>query len=563
MLTPEPKSANCAGTIVVLIDESDAMASPIAGGTRSKAEGVATAVNSMLNQLAAGPSVRVALVAYGGVGAEGPQSRWAGPLQGRSLVASEELPAAPVTVEDRIRRIPGPGGMGVAREETIRFPVWYVPQKDSGGTFENAMALSLQILVDEGNDSSGKPPLLLHLFADLPAPSRWQAESVSNTLAAAIGCHLHLGTNDRIPATLYPSSSQHLATEDVASLFNASPPLPGTLADALRTANVPVSPGARGMVYQAAMGDLIRFLLLAKAYAASGPEAFPAAEPSTPPQNSTTPPPAPEPAPSVPPPVTVSPNARRLGLLFLVDRSLPDSSTGVWSRRQQQVNEMIGQVSRRAGGNVDVGLIVYDGTAVEIGFHGPAEGRTVVADVALADVALRVDQVTEKVSNGIGGLIEVTRQRPVFLECEPGPPVRNLGPALDALAQWIAQFRQDHEQDGGLPIVMHVTGADFPPEEIAAAARRLTDLGDLLVYHAVVPNVPQRTVAYPATPEQIPDPQIASFWQMTSLLAGAEQIGEKRRTVTPQARGFVVGARFDLLPDSIQAILEKEAGNAL
>ncbi len=563
MLNPEPKNANLAGTIVVLIDESRAMASPIAGGTRSKAEGVATAVNSMLNQLAAVPIVRVALVAYGATGTEGPQSRWAGPLEGRSLVASDELPAAPVTVEDRIRRIPGPGGMGVAREETIRFPIWYVPQRSSGGTLEEAMAFSQRILVDEGNDSSGKPPLVLHLFADLPAASMWKAEIVSNPLGAALACHLHLGTNDRIPATLYPSSSQHLATEDVAGLFETSSPLPDALADALRSANVPVSPGARGMVYQAAMGDLIRFLLLAKAYAASGPEAFPAAEPSTPPQNGTTPPPAPEPGPPVASPAAISPSAKRLGLVFLVDRSLPDCSTDVWSRRQTQVNEMIGQVSRRAGGDVDVGLIVYDGSAVEMGFHGPVKGQPVVADTALADGALRVDQVTEKVSNGIGGLIEVTRQRPVFLECEPGPPVTNLGPVLDALAQWIAQFRQEHEQDGGLPLVMHVTGADFPPEEIAAAASRLTDLGDLLVYHAVVPNTAQRTVAYPATPEQIPDPQIALFWQMTSLLAGAEQIGEKRRTVTPQARGFVVGARFDLLPDSIQAILEKEAGNAL
>ena len=37
------------GAVVLLIDESDAMREPIAGGTKSKAESVATAVNSLLS----------------------------------------------------------------------------------------------------------------------------------------------------------------------------------------------------------------------------------------------------------------------------------------------------------------------------------------------------------------------------------------------------------------------------------------------------------------------------------------------------------------------------------
>ena len=78
-------TAECAGTIVVLIDESREMATPIAGGTKSKAESVATAVNSMLNQLAAGPNVRLVIVGYGGSMAENQaaQIRWSGPLVGR------------------------------------------------------------------------------------------------------------------------------------------------------------------------------------------------------------------------------------------------------------------------------------------------------------------------------------------------------------------------------------------------------------------------------------------------------------------------------------------------
>ena len=133
----DPIAATRAGTVIFLIDESRGMAAPVAGGVGTKAETVATAVNSMLNQLASGPPVQVAVVGYRASGEGGEASpRWAGPLAGRELVKSEELAAATLSVEDRVRRIPGARGHDPAREESIRFPIWYVPAP--GGRFKNA-----------------------------------------------------------------------------------------------------------------------------------------------------------------------------------------------------------------------------------------------------------------------------------------------------------------------------------------------------------------------------------------------------------------------------------------
>ncbi len=553
-----PQTDAQAGTIVVLIDESNEMAAPIAGGTKSKAEGVATAVNSMLNQLTAGPDVRVAIVGYGG-GADGvaaAQIRWTGPLDGRVLVNSSELAAAPAVIEQRVRRIPGAGGVGIARQETIQFPIWYVPQKSGVGGFAEAAEFVRQTLVEAGNDSSGKPPMIIHVCGEMPIAAELQSESTRTVLRPAISCHLHLGASDRIPATLYPTSNLHLAQGDIAALFDASSVLPESMVGSLRTAQVAVAAGARGVVCQAHMGDLIRFLMLAKAYATTGPEAFPpvessratvVGEPATVTVRS--------PSQAGPDSDVASETWDRVALMLMADRSQADPASGAWLRRQEQVNDILGKIAKRSGGDVDVSLIVYGDTAVQTGFSGPLQDKAFVPDVELADGALRVEKVTEKVSNGIGGLVELTRSRPIFLDSEPTAPALNLEPAMAVVADAVRHVRQAREGERVLPIVMHVTGGALSAETITDAAAALADTGDALLYHSVVPEQPQRTVVYPANAQQITDPATAALWQMTSPLAGADKIAARRSTITEASRGFVVGAKFDLLVDSIQSLL--------
>ena len=118
-----------AGCVVFLIDESTAMDTCVADGTKSKAGCIATALNSLLNQLTDEAELELTVVGYRGDDHDGVDvgCRWAGPLEGQTFVRSSRLTGAPLTVENRVRKIPGPGGISVAREETIQFPVWYVP----------------------------------------------------------------------------------------------------------------------------------------------------------------------------------------------------------------------------------------------------------------------------------------------------------------------------------------------------------------------------------------------------------------------------------------------------
>ena len=62
-----PTSESCVGgRVVFLIDESEPLRECIAGGTKSKAESIATALNSLLNQLVAVADLEVAVAGYRG-----------------------------------------------------------------------------------------------------------------------------------------------------------------------------------------------------------------------------------------------------------------------------------------------------------------------------------------------------------------------------------------------------------------------------------------------------------------------------------------------------------------
>jgi len=269
-------SALSAGCVVFLMDESAAMDARVADGTKSKADSIATALNSLLHQLTAGPRLDLAVVGYrrAADGREDIGCRWGGPLAGRTFVAGAELAAAPLAVEQRVRKVSAPGGVGVAREETVPFPVWYVPTLGAAASRVAAYQYCLDLLSAwaAAPGERTRPPLLVSFLGDLAA---------EDMLSAAVagmdppGCpgpplvfHAHLSSSARVPPTVYPSANGHLPPGAVREVFAASSVLPEPLSAALKAVNIPINGGARGMVYNARLLDLIRFLSLVRTYAA-------------------------------------------------------------------------------------------------------------------------------------------------------------------------------------------------------------------------------------------------------------------------------------------------------
>ncbi len=558
-----------AGRVVFLVDESSAMEGRVAEGTKSKGECVATGLNSLLKQLAAGPELDVALVGYRGDGQGGADvgCRWGGALAGETFVRSSRLAETPLRVEQRVRRIPGPGGIGVAHEQTVEFPVWYAPTLGETASPNAAYEYAAGLLSQ--SPPSSQPPLIVSILGELSQTSRlvepvnavWQLPLPGG---APLVFHAHLTSSGHVPPTLYPASEAHLPVGAVREVFQASSVLPEPMAAALRQSQVTVGPGARGMVYHAKMAELIGFLSLVKAYASAGWPGQSAAVPreAVPQQASPPEPNAQEPNPQQPaaqqPATSPAESSPALCLVvLLIDRSVEDpadpTARQLWARLQQQANELLGQIAKRGQGAIEAALVTCGsddagGPDVQIGFTGASAGGFFVPGGELPAAALRVEETTEHVSNGIGGLIELTRKRPIFVDLPPTRPA-SPQPAFEAVAQLVNDWCGRHP--GGLvpPIVLHVTRGRAEGVELAQTLQHAT------LYHSVHTDVPHRTVAYANQPEGIEIPALQRLWEISSLLIGAEQLAAKRPAVTADSRGIVINGKFDLLPDGILSVI--------
>jgi hypothetical protein len=544
------------GVVLFLIDESTALEARIAGGTKSKAETIATALNSSLNQLAAGLPVQIALVGYR-ASADGQADvglRWAGPLAGQKFVSSPQLPDAPLAVEHRTRKVPAAGGPGTMREQQVQFPVWYRPAL--GGGLPRARALEACLpLLEEWTESAGpwvRPPLVVHLVGELGSQS--DATDVVERLrqfttpaGPPLLFHAHLASSIRIPATLYPSSDLHLPRGGAQELFQASSVVPASLADALVQSQISLQPGARGLIFNAQLTDLIRFLSLVKAYAAwQPPQPAPAVETAMPKSGEET---------------DVSSEVGRIAnpsghetpkalLVLLLDRSSQRPGEpgvkNVWSRIQQQANELLAQVAKRAQGTVDVALWAYGGeapgpTAVAPAWTGPLAGRPWVRDTELAAGPLRIDEADELVSNGIGGLVSVHRKRPIYVELEPSSAA-DPAPAFVAVGELLSRWRCESSSAGPV-LVLHLTRGCLPSDFQPPAGL----LDAVTLAHLVLTESPRRSLSYPAEMAATESPELVRLWELSSPLPRLERLAAGQPSLAPGARALVVNGKFDLL----------------
>jgi len=594
----ETAQPQCPGCVVLLVDESPALEARVVDGTKSKAGSIATAVNSLLGRLAdQGPPLDVALVGYRrrADGAEVIGSRWSGSLEGRPFVSAAQWAAAPLAVEDRVRRIPDPSGYGVARRETVRFPVWYSPVLGSAASKPAALEACRQMLVAWLGSGTPvhQPPLVLSILGNLEPEDGLAAAvrpifEIDTPAGPPLVFHAHLAGPVRLPPTLYPSTDAHLAPGPVRELFPCASVLPELLAASLRQVGVTVIRGARGLIYNAGMGDLIRFLSLVRTYAAyqpAAPQAPTPPEPSpqpaaTDPETITTPPETAtlsEPTTTAPEPTTPSestttsepasaPETAAL-LVLLLDRSVEEPDAGqehvTWSRLQQHANEILAELARRGQGRIETALVCYGsdpsgGDDVQIGFAGTLAGPEFVHDTELAAGALREEEVCQQVSNGIGGLVSVTRRKPIFIDLEP-TAAASPKEALEAVARLVADWRAENPGAAVGPIVLHLTRACGDPGELASGVEHLRQGGrpgpETRLYHLVVTQSPHRSVAYPAEPSAIESAGLRTVWELSSPLLGRQGLAARRPSISAESRGLVINGRFDLLFDGIEEAL--------
>src|SRR4051794_25156137 len=133
---------------------------------RTKADGVADAINRLLQELSIKCAKEEGVRDYFHIGVIGYGSRvgpaFGGALAGRDLVPIGEVASNPARVDERTKK--EDDGAGGVLERSVKFPIWFAPHAE-GGTPMTAAFTEAQKLVDRWLvDHPGSfPPIVINI----------------------------------------------------------------------------------------------------------------------------------------------------------------------------------------------------------------------------------------------------------------------------------------------------------------------------------------------------------------------------------------------------------------
>ena len=249
--------------------------------------------------------------------------------------------------------------------------------------------------------------------------------------------------------------------------------------------------------------------------------------------------------------------------LFLVDRSgsMVGALAGQPGQRKMDqasdaINRLLDAVSQRCSSGLDIRDYFHIGI---LGYNTDDRGAPVITS-ALAGTSpdqpfLPISQVVEtaqvvertvRESDGAGGIIEVARRFPVWLEplAEYGTPMcEALNYASQALENWVGQF-----PDSFPPIVINVSDGnanDGDPEPLAKNIMTLqTSDGNVLVFNVHLSEIATMPVQFPDTEDGLPDELAVRLFRMSSVLPESSRnlAASLDLTMNENSRGFVFNA---------------------
>lgn len=254
---------------IFLLDQSGSMSDPFGGGAggKKKADGVADAINKLLQTLVLRCSKSEGVRDYYHVGVIG-YGKKVGPALGGSLAGYGLVPVKviadnPLRIEQRTRHTDD--GAGGILTQTIKFPVWFDPVANGATPMCEAFDQAWHLLTDfiaqypdcyppmivnitDGEASDGDPTQRAGMVRD-------QASTDGNVLLF----NVHISSTASQPI-LYPGDESALPDDFARLLFRISSPLPPAMLQTARREGHPVTDTSRGFVFNADLVSLIKFL---------------------------------------------------------------------------------------------------------------------------------------------------------------------------------------------------------------------------------------------------------------------------------------------------------------
>jgi hypothetical protein len=254
--------------LVFLVDQSSSMLEPFAGhANKSKADGVADAVNRLLQNIALkcakADGIRdffhVGIISYGGR----VTSAFGGALAGLSLIPISRIAQNPLRIETRTRT--ADDGAGGLTDQKFKFPVWF----EARPTGRTPMCEALRQGKDYveaflGLQPDCYPPIVLNITDGQPTDGdpRLPAQEL-RALASKDGNALlfnaHVSEKPSRPVE-FPEDETQLPDDFAKLLFRMSSVLPPKLVAAAKVDGFAVGPKSRGFAFNADLVAIIRFL---------------------------------------------------------------------------------------------------------------------------------------------------------------------------------------------------------------------------------------------------------------------------------------------------------------
>ena len=262
------------GCIMLLVDRSDSMKQQWGNSGLTLAEGAARAINKLLLELCVkstkehGGAMRryfyCGILGYGfcpGTGGEGVEVALPGPLADRGIVPLPDLADHPIAVREE------PSVDAVLSRS--RVPAWIDPYHGFRTPMCQAIATAGSYLYGWANAFPDSfPPIVINITDGMVTDSPYDGADIA-TWAQRLTT---IATNDG-PTLLFniflsptpgngvwfPASPASLP-QPGPGLFSISSEMPRPMVDNARSAQVQVGPGARGLVFNADLAMLVKFL---------------------------------------------------------------------------------------------------------------------------------------------------------------------------------------------------------------------------------------------------------------------------------------------------------------
>ncbi|NLE74296.1 MAG: VWA domain-containing protein [Actinobacteria bacterium] len=252
-----------------LIDQSGSMSDPFGGreSNRSKADGVADAINRLLQNLVIKCAKEEGVRDYYHVGVLGYGAHmgpaFTGALAGKELVPVSEIGNMPARIEERTKKVDD--GAGGLVDQTIRFPIWFDPVANGGTPMCQALDRAHSILQAWLAQHPGCfPPIVINITDGEatdgnPSAAADAIRKLSSQDGGVLLFNLHLSSQRASPIE-FPDNEDGLPDQFAQLLFRLSSPLPAYMRNIAQQEEYPVSESTRGFAFNANMVAVIRFL---------------------------------------------------------------------------------------------------------------------------------------------------------------------------------------------------------------------------------------------------------------------------------------------------------------